>query len=93
MTAGSMIRRITETTSTNDDARRPEYRHGDIVWAALPEDLQERVPEEFYINYSKEATLGQELKLWGFRDGQEYRMEGIGPQGTCFTALCVFANE
>ena len=33
MTAGSMIRRITETTSTNDDARRPEYRHGDIVWA------------------------------------------------------------
>ena len=33
MTAGSMIRRITETTSTNDDARRPEYCHGDIVWA------------------------------------------------------------
>ena len=67
--------------------------YGDIVWDALPEDLQERVPEEFYINYSKEATLGQELKLWGFRNGQEYRMEGIGPQGTCFTALCVFANK
>ena len=50
-------------------------------------------PEEFYINYSKEATLGQELKLWGFRDGQEYRMEGIGPQGTCFTALCVFGEQ
>ena len=28
-----MIYRITETTSTNDDAKRPEYRHGDIVWA------------------------------------------------------------
>lgn len=67
--------------------------YGDIVWDALPEDLQERVPEEFYINYSKEATLGQELKLWGFRDGQEYRMEGIGPQGTCFTALCVFGEQ
>ena len=67
--------------------------YGDIVWDALPEDLQERVPEEFYINYSKEATLGQELKLWGCRDGQEYRMEGIGPQGTCFTALCVFGEQ
>ena len=33
MTAGSMIRRITETTSTNDDARDARYRHGDIVWA------------------------------------------------------------
>ena len=33
MTAGSMIRRITETTSTNDDARDAKYRHGDIVWA------------------------------------------------------------
>ena len=67
--------------------------YGDIVWDALPEDLQERVPTEFYINYSKEATLGQELRLWGFRDGQEYRMEGIAPQGTCFTALCVFAEQ
>ena len=28
-----MIYRIDETTSTNDDAKRPEYRHGDIVWA------------------------------------------------------------
>ena len=25
-----MIYRIAETTSTNDDAKRPEYRHGDI---------------------------------------------------------------
>lgn len=28
-----MIYRIAETTSTNDDAKRPEYRHGDVVWA------------------------------------------------------------
>ena len=28
-----MIYRIPETTSTNDDARDPKYRHGDIVWA------------------------------------------------------------
>ena len=66
---------------------------GDFVWDYLPADLQEKLPGEFYINYSKEATLGQELKLWGFRDGQEYRMEGIAPQGTCFTALCVFGEQ
>lgn len=28
-----MIYHIDETTSTNDDARNPRYRHGDIVWA------------------------------------------------------------
>ena len=64
--------------------------YGDIVWDALPADLQTRVPREFYINYSKEATLGQELQLKGFREGETYRVEGLGPEGTCFTALCVF---
>lgn len=64
--------------------------YGDIVWDALPADLQERVPKEFYINYSKEATLGEELTLKGFREEETYRMEGIGPEATCFTALCVF---
>ena len=66
--------------------------YGDIVWAALPADLQPRVPREFYINYSKEATLDEELQLKGFREGETYRVEGLGPAGTCFTALCVF-NE
>lgn len=28
-----MIYHLAETTSTNDDAKRPEYRHGDVVWA------------------------------------------------------------
>lgn len=28
-----MVFRISETTSTNDDARDPRYRHGDVVWA------------------------------------------------------------
>ncbi len=28
-----MIHHILETTSTNDDAKRPEYGHGDVVWA------------------------------------------------------------
>ena len=64
--------------------------YGDIVWDYLPGDLQERSPREFYINYSKEATLGQELRLEGFREGETYWMEGLGPDGTCFTALCVF---
>lgn len=64
--------------------------YGDVVWDALPADLQERVPREFYINYSREATLGEDLRLEGFREGETYRMEGLGPEGACFTALCVF---
>ena len=65
-------------------------RYGDIIWDYLPEDLQEREVKEFYINYSKEATLGQELQIRGFREENAYRMEGIGPNATCFTALCVY---
>lgn len=65
-------------------------RYGDIVWDFLPEDLQSQAPREFYINYSKEATLGQALRLTGFRESSSFRMEGLGPDGPCFTALCVF---
>ena len=64
--------------------------YGDVIWDALPEDLQPRVPREFYINYSREAVLGDELRLEGCRDGGSYYIEGQGPRGLCFTALCVF---
>lgn len=64
--------------------------YGDIVWDYLPADLQDRTPREFYINYSKEATLGEELRLLGLREENAYRVEGLGPAGLCFSALCVF---
>ncbi|WP_300412897.1 acyl-[acyl-carrier-protein] thioesterase [uncultured Oscillibacter sp.] len=64
--------------------------YGDIVWDALPEDLQPLVPQEFHINYSREAVLGDTLTLEGFRGEKGYYMEGLGPRGSCFTALCVF---
>jgi len=64
--------------------------YGDIIWDALPEDLQVRVPGEFYINYSREAVLGDALGLEGCRSGESYFVEGRGPHGPCFTALCVF---
>lgn len=64
--------------------------YGDFVWDYLPADLQEKLPREFFINYSKEATLGQELRLVGFRRDNEYLVEGVGPEGVCFSARCVF---
>lgn len=64
--------------------------YGDIIWDALPSDLQERIPREFYINYSKEVTLGDTLVLKGCRTEDGYLMEGHGPQSICFTAHCVF---
>ena len=64
--------------------------YGDFVWDYLPADLQEKVPREFFINYSTEATLGQELRMVGCRKGGEYLMEGLGPEGVCFSAQCVF---
>ena len=65
--------------------------YGDIVWDHLPPDLRDRTPSAFYINYSREATLDQELRLLGVRDGDDaYLMEGVGPGGTCFTCRCEF---
>lgn len=64
--------------------------YGDIIWDALPEDLQAQVPKEFYINYSREAILGDTLQLEGLRSKEGYFVEGLGPRGLCFTALCVF---
>ena len=64
--------------------------YGDIVWDALPADLQSRTPREFQINYSKEVTLGDELRLLGFQEGRPTRMGGRAPEAPCFTALCVF---
>ena len=64
--------------------------YGDIVWDALPEDLQARYPREFQINYSREAVLGDTLRLEGCRGEEGYFVEGLGPRGSCFTALCVF---
>ena len=64
--------------------------YGDIIWDALPGDLQARIPREFYINYSREAVLGDALKLEGLRGEAGYFVEGMGPHGPCFTALCAF---
>lgn len=61
-------------------------KYGDIVWDYLPADLQDADPVEFHINYSREATLGEDLRLEGIREDGGYRMEAIGPRGTCFTA-------
>ena len=70
--------------------REGSGNYGDFVWDYLPADLQEKLPREFFINYSKEATLGQELRLVGFRRDSEYLVEGVGPEGVCFSARCVF---
>ena len=64
--------------------------YGDIVWDYLPADLQEQIPVEFYINYSKEARMGDVLELRGVREEGGYRMEGIGASGVCFTARIVY---
>ena len=66
-------------------------KYGDIVWDALPAQWQDKTPTEFHINYSKEATLDEELRLAGISGEDGYRMTGIAPDGSvCFTARIVF---
>ncbi len=66
--------------------------YGEIVWDYLPADLQNRSLLDFQINYCKEATLGEELTLTGFREGNTYRMEGLCGEERCFTCQCIFKD-
>lgn len=65
--------------------------YGDIFWDYLPADLQSRIIADFAINYSREAKFGDTLHLQGIREENGYLMEGMGPDGVCFTARCTFA--
>jgi acyl-ACP thioesterase len=67
--------------------------YGDIVWDYLPTDLQGRTVKEFSINYSREAKFGDSISIRGIREENAYLMEGLGEDGVCFTAKCVFSDE
>ena len=64
--------------------------YGDIVWDYLPADLQILPCAEFAINYSREAKFADVLTIRGIRTEEGYLMEGLGTEGVCFTAKCVF---
>lgn len=64
--------------------------YGDVIWDALPAELQNQTPKYFYLNYQHEATLGEPLRLLGLQEGSSFHMEGVGPDGPCFTALAEF---
>jgi len=68
-------------------------KYGEVIWDALPEDLQDAPVKVFHINYNREALPGQTLELVGCRQGNKYYMEGRGPERSCFAALCEFAEE
>lgn len=65
--------------------------YGDIVWDYLPAELQSLPCGEFSINYSREAMLGDTISIRGCAVDGGYLMEGIGANGVCFTAKCLFA--
>ncbi len=97
-------RKITLPAGTREDLGTREVRwsdldgnghlfsgnYGDIIWDALPGDLQIQTPREFQINYCREAVLGDVLNLKGLRSETGYYVEGLGSHGPCFTALCIF---
>lgn len=64
--------------------------YGDIVWDVLPADLQGAPLRELYINYSREALLGETLTLQGFQEGNSYTVEGRLEEGHCFSCRCEF---
>lgn len=67
--------------------------YGNLIWDHLPSELQYAPVRLFSINYSKEAVGGEELALYGFREGHTYRMEGLAGGERCFTCACEFEEE
>jgi len=65
--------------------------YGDIVWDFLPVDLQAAPLRELYMNYSREATLGETLTLRGFRERAAYTVEGRLGEEHCFSCRCEFS--
>lgn len=66
--------------------------YGDIVWDFLPADLQSAPLRELYINYSREAVLGETLTLRGFREKDAYTVEGRLGEEHCFSCRCEFGH-
>ena len=66
--------------------------YGDILWDALPDDLQDKTVRELYLNYNHEAHFNDTLTLRGAAaaDGG-FLVQAAGEETTCFTAKIVFA--
>ena len=64
--------------------------YGSMLWDALPPDLQNAGVREFAINYSKEAHLGDELRILAARDGNSLLAEGICHETCSFACACTF---
>lgn len=64
--------------------------YGDILWNALPRGLQNAPLRELQINYSREATLGETMYLYGVRDGNVLTAGARCGEEHCFTCQCLF---
>lgn len=68
-------------------------RYGDILWDALPPELQEAELGELQINYSREATLGEKLRIAAVRQGDTLLAGGACGGEHCFTCACTFRQR
>lgn len=66
--------------------------YGDIAWDALPADLQPAPLRALYVNYSREAVLGDAIALSGLREEGAYTVEGRLGEAPCFSCRCEFGG-
>jgi len=65
--------------------------YGDILWDVLPAELQNAALREMQLNYSREATLGDTMRLAGVREGNVLTAGALVDGEHCFSCRCVFA--
>lgn len=59
--------------------------YGALAIDFLPCDLRDKTLSDFYINYNKEAMLGDRISLFGYLEANDYYMIGRIEETLCFT--------
>lgn len=67
--------------------------YGGIAIDFLPYDLRDRAITDFYINYNKEAMLGDRISLYGYLEANDYYIIGRIENTLCFTCKFIFNDK
>ena len=84
--------RKVRTSDLDGNSHVNNSRYGDYITDCLPEELQAKQLKDLCINYSKEATPGQTLQLFGAENKEQntFTLVGKQEQNICFESKLYF---
>jgi len=86
----SLGERVLFYTDIDANGHLNNANYGSIAIDFLPCNLRDKEFSDFYINYNKEARLGETIKLFGYEENNIYYMVGKVENTLCFTCKFTF---